>query len=330
MKTIAITGPFNPATRQALHAAAPEGFDVIDVPDESAYGQLKNADYIIIRTIGLKKEDLQDASNMRLVQKWGAGYDRIDVRGIGELNIPVAICNGVNAEPVAEMAVMHMLALYRHFLAHNTKLRQNIWTKDEYSPKSYMLQGKTVGIIGLGNIGMRVARILKGFGVNEIYTDIVDKSELANSLGIQVTTREKLLQESDIVTIHVPMTKENYHMINREALHMMKPSAILINTARGGLVDDEALCEALRDGVIAGAGLDALPSEPPAPDWPLFQMENVVITPHTGGNTADNEANMIGRCMENILRIENRRPLRTRDLVNNEYLISKLETEDIL
>lgn len=328
MKTIALVGPYNSKTRETLHGSVPDGFRMIDVPSCGEYAMLKDADYIIIRTIRLTKADVQDAPNLKYVQKWGAGYDAIDVKGLGELGIPVGICNGINAEPVAELAVMLMLSLYRWLIVHNEKLKKGIWTKDQYSSKSYMIRGKTVGIIGLGNIGSKVARIIKGFGADVIYTDILPKQKVRDALGIQEVSLDTLLKTSDIISIHVPLCDQTRHMMNGEAFSKMKPSAIFINSARGELVDEGALLDALQTGKIAGAGLDALPKEPPDADWPFYALENVVLTPHTGGNTADNDRNMICRCMENILTMENGGKLRTRDLVNNQFLPVKLETKE--
>jgi phosphoglycerate dehydrogenase-like enzyme len=328
MKTIALTGPYNPNTRTALYQNVPQGFRMIDVPDREHYHLLKEANYIIIRTIKLEGSDLENVSNLRLVQKWGAGYDTIDVPGISELDIPVAICTGVNSSPVAEMAVMHMLALYRNFIALNTKLRHNIWAKDEYSSKSYILEGKMVGIVGLGNIGRKVARIVQGFGAKVIYHDTSPlDAEQERTLNVTHLPFEELLASSDIVSLHLPLMDTTRNLIDSRVLSLMKPTAILINTSRGGIVDETALLEALRNGVIAGAGLDAFSKEPPDANYPFFELENVTLTPHTGGNTADNDINMIHRCMGNISKIDHGQCLSTRDVVNNHLLKTKLELE---
>lgn len=321
MKTIALTGPYNPATRSAIHQAVPEGYRLIDVPDYEHYEDLKTADYMIIRTLKLKKEDLA-GTNVRFVQKWGAGYDMIDVKGISELDIPVAICNGVNATPVAEMAVLHMLALYRNFIAINSKLRNRIWAKDEYSSKSYIINGKTVGIVGLGNIGGKVAKIVSGFGAKVVYSDIREGA-LALQPDIERLPLEELLAVSDIVTVHVPLTDQTRNMFDAKKFSMMKPTAVFINTARGEVINEADLADALRSGKIAGAGLDALSKEPPEEDWPFYAMENVVYTPHTGGNTADNDINMIKCCMDNISRIDKGEPISARNLINNHLLKNK-------
>ncbi len=325
MKRIALTGPYNESTRAALHAAVPDGFEMFDVPTVNDYVLLKDADYIINRTIKIDKADIE-GTPVKHIQKWGAGYDRIDARGIAELNVSVAVCNGINAQPVAEMAVLHMLALYRNFIAINSRLRCHEWAKDQYSNRAYIISGKTVGIVGFGNIGSKVARIVKGFGANVVYNDL-HLCPAAAETGAEFLSLDELLKVSDIVTLHVPLDESTRGMINRERLRLMKPSAILINTARGEVVVDADLADALREGVIAGAGLDAISKEPPDDSWPFYTMENVVYTPHTGGNTADNDVNMIRRCFENICRVESGIPLRERDLVNNDFLPEKREVE---
>lgn len=321
MKTIALVGPYNPKQHESLYRNVPEGYRMFDVPSPQQYALLKDVDYIIIRTIRLHGDDLKHCPNLKLVQKWGAGYDNIDVPSVSERKIPVAICLGINSQPVAEMAVLHMLALYRNFLVLNSTLRRQEWAKDMYSSRAYILRDKTIGIIGLGNIGRKVVRIVQGFGATVQYYDTRHFTpELEQELGVAFVPFEQLLKTSDIVTIHVPRKEDTYDMIGEKQLEMMKPSALLINTSRGGIVDEEALARALQSGVIAGAGLDVFADEPPAKHNPLFDLENVTITPHTGGNTADNDINMIRRCMENIRKIERGEDLGEKDVVNRHLL----------
>lgn len=328
MKTIALTGPYNANTRETLHQNVPQGFRMIDVPTRDDYHLLKDADYIIIRTIRIEGSDLKDAPGIRLVHKWGVGYDNIDVPGVSALDIPIAICTGINSPPVAEMAVLHMLALYRNLIMLNTKLRNNIWAKDEYSSRAYMLGGKTVGIVGFGSIGGHVARIVQGFGAQVQYFDTNRKGEERERLlGVTYRPFEELLATSDIVSLHLPLMDATRNMIDAKALAAMKPSAILINTARGCIVDEAALVDALRNGTIAGAGLDAFAHEPPGENCPFYGMDNVVMTPHTGGNTADNDINMIRRLMDNIAKLDGGGCLGVRDVVNNHLLATKLKLE---
>lgn len=324
---IALTGPYNPNTRKLLYESVPDGFEIYDVPSAAEYEKLKEADYIIIRTIKLAAEDLSEATHLKGIQKWGAGYDTLDVPGISARNIPILVCSGVNAEPVAEMTVLHMLAILRNLLPLNEKLRTNQWCKDEYASKSWLLEGKMVGLVGLGNIGRKVARILQGFGAQVHYYDTFRiPEEEERELGIRYVSFDELLTESDIVSIHVPLTETTRHMIGEAQLSMMKPTAILINTSRGGIVDEQALAQALKQQQILGAGLDAFAQEPPGLDCPFFQMDNVVLTPHSGGNTVDNDLNMIRRCFENIVALEQGKAVRKRDAVNNDRILNKIDT----
>ncbi len=327
MKKIALTGPYNDNTRRVLHETVPEGFEIYDVRSPEEYARLSEADYIIIRTIKMNGADLDVANHLKGIQKWGAGYDNLDLPSISRKNIPVLVCNGVNSEPVAEMAVLHMLAVLRNLIPLNEKLKQNLWCKDEYASRSYLLTGKTVGLIGLGNIGKKVARIVQGFEANVQYYDVFQiPEEDEKALKIRYVSFEELLETSDVVSVHVPLMDSTRNMIGKEQLAMMKKSAIIINTSRGGILDESALINALREHEIMGAGLDAFTQEPPGLDCPLYAMENVVVTPHSGGNTADNDLNMIKRCYENIVALDQEKPVQKRDLVNSSLISRKIAT----
>lgn len=329
LKKIALVGPYHPKTREALYQMLPEGFSMYDVPTREAYSKLSEADYIIIRTIRLEGDDLEAAARLKFIQKWGAGYDSLDIPGISARDIPVATCVGINSQPVAELAVLHMLAVYRHLLAANRRLRENVWAKDEFSSTSYLINKKTVGLVGLGNIGRKVAGIVQGFGATVQYYDMFRAPEAQEqALGITYRPLDELLATSDIVSLHVPLTEQTTNLIDKNRLAMMKPTAILINTARGGIVNEADLAEALKSGRILGAGLDAFSAEPPGADCPFYTMENAVITPHIGGNTADNDVNMIARCFENIKKFDGGLLLRRRDVVNAKLLRTKIELED--
>lgn len=330
MPVIALVGPFNSVIKRQIKANLPDGFQLIHIPTREDYSKLAEADYIIIRTLQLTGEDLNGADRLKLIHKWGAGYDNIDVTTISPRNIPVAICVGGNAVPVAEMAVLHMLAVYRNLIPQDRLLRKNQWAKDIYSSRSYTLRGKTIGLLGAGNIGRKVAHLVQGFGAVTQYYDSFRLSEKTEQeLNLSYVPYEDLLKTSDIISIHIPLTKETKNLVDRTALAKMKPSAILINTSRGGIVDEAALAEALQEGRLLGAGLDAFTDEPPGEDYPFFGMDNVVLTPHAGGNTADNAATMIELCMKNITAMEAGRPLLARSIVNNKLLKNPIEMEEI-
>lgn len=329
MKKIALVGPYHPKTRETLYHMLPEGFGMYNVPTREDYGKLSEADYIIIRTIRLEGDDLAAADRLQFIQKWGAGYDSLDIPGISARDIPVATCVGINSQPVAELAVLHMLAVYRHLLAANRRLKENVWAKDEFSSTSYLINGKTVGLVGLGNIGRKVTKIVQGFGATVQYYDMFRIPEAQEqALGITFCPLDQLMSTSDIVSLHVPLTEQTTNLIDKTRLAMMKPTAILINTARGGIVNEDDLAEALQTGKLLGAGLDAFAAEPPGADCPFYTMKNVVITPHIGGNTADNDVNMIARCFDNIKKVDGGLPLGRRDVVNAQLLNTKIQLED--
>lgn len=330
MPVISLVGPFNPVIKGQIEASIPQGFQLIHIPTQEEYAKLKESDYIIIRTLRLSGEDLIGADHLKLIHKWGAGYDNIDVDSISPFNIPVAVCVGGNSVPVAEMAVLHMLAVYRNLIPLDRMLRKNQWAKDIYSGRAYTLREKTVGLLGAGNIGRKVAKLVQSFGAVVQYYDLFRLPEKAEQeLNLRYVPFKELLKTSDIISIHVPLTKDTENLMDRTALSQMKPTAILVNTSRGGIVDEKALAEALREGRLLGAGLDAFADEPPGEDCPFFGLDNVVLTPHAGGNTADNAATMIDLCLKNIMAMQNGRPLLARSVVNNSLLKTPIEMEEI-
>jgi phosphoglycerate dehydrogenase-like enzyme len=300
----------------------PDCFDIVEFEKEGELQKLIDIDYIVNRGYAVNEDVLSHAPCLRLVQKWGAGYNKIDVQAAGAHSVSVAVCWGGNAGPVAELTVLLMLAVYRNLLPLSNKLKEGDWAKERYIPKSYMLNEKMIGLLGFGSIGQRVGKMLKkGFDAKIQYYDLKrlpEEKEIALDFGY--ADLNTLFRTSDIISVHVPLFESTKNIINREAFSKMKPSAVVINTSRGGVIDEEALYEALRDKVIAGAGLDTLAVEPIDPSNPLLELENVVITPHCGGNTADNDINMVKYCVENILRYDRDGFIEPPALVNKEFL----------
>lgn len=317
MIKIALTGPFSPAVRTEIERMLFPDMQLINVPDSAHYSLLHDVDYIIIRTVKLCAADIGRNRRLRLVQKWGAGYDNINVDSFRAIDVPVAVCAGINAQPVAEMAVLLMLAVYRNLAALNAQLKKNIWAKDAYAARSYLLHQKKVGLVGMGNIGRKVTKIVQGFGAKVQYYDLFRADEQTErNLQVTYLPLDALLQSSDIISLHVPLTAQTENLLDYQKLCLMKPQAILVNTARGGIVNEQDLALVLAEQRILGAGLDAFCSEPPGEDCPFIKMENVVMTPHAGGNTADNNTNMARRCIDNIQKIQQNEPLSGRDVVS--------------
>ncbi len=250
---------------------------------------------------------LQQAKKLRIVAQYAVGFDNIDVECATRLGIYVTNTPGVLTEAVAELTWALILAVARRIVEADHFVRWGEWyrTKTGWHPKMMLgmeLRGKTLGIVGLGRIGSRVAEIaVKGFGMKVIYYDVKRREDLEKELGIEYRDLDQLLQEADIVSIHVPLTKETYHLINEERLRKMKRGAILINTARGKVVDTEALVKALREGWIAGAGLDVFEEEPLPPNHPLTAFKNVVLVPHIGSATYETRHAMAELVAENLI-----------------------------
>ena len=269
-------------------ALLPEGLEVLRpvsrTDTEEHLRLLAKADYIIAGGIPITKEYIEAAPNLKMIQKWGIGVDKIDCDAAKEHGVDVNITAGANSIPVAELAVGLMFAVNRRIPYIDAKMREGKWLKSEMRSLCYMLNGKTVGLLGIGNIAKQVAKMMKGFSVNIIYYDIRPLSpEMEEQLNAHYVDFETLLRESDILSVHVPLMDSTRNMIGADELKMMKKTSIIINTARGGVVNEEALVEALTNGTIRGAGLDSYAVEPIEPDNPLLQLDNVVHTSHNGG-----------------------------------------------
>lgn len=320
MKTIAYYGKFSENMRQCLDRHCPEGFTTKYVP-EGNLAELADASYFVNRGGAVDAAAIAAAPKLQMIQKWGAGYDKIDVAAAGARDIPVSVCIGGNALPVAELTVTLMLDVLRNVVPLAKHLSKGDWARDQFSPRSYLLTGKTVGLVGIGNIARKVAGIVRdGFGCRVLYYDVFRLSEeQEKAMGVAYADLDTLMTESDIISIHVPLLDSTAGMINGEKIAKMKPTACLINTSRGGVVNETDLIEALKTGKILGAGLDTFAAEPLSPDSELLKLENVVTTPHCGGNTVDNDTNMAAICMECIEAYEKTGDRNARSIVNREY-----------
>jgi D-3-phosphoglycerate dehydrogenase len=239
----------------------------------------------------------ENAERLRLLQLPGVGYDQVDLETLHRRGIPVALSLSGSSECVAEHALMLMLAVSRRLVELDRSLRQGGWLMWGRRTVSHSLYGRTLGLIGLGRIGREVADRAKAFGMMARYNDLV------RAEGYPYLALDELLATSDIVSLHVPLTAENYHLLNRARLSAMKKGAILINTARGGLVDEAALYELLCSGHLAGAGLDVFEKEPPDVTQPIFGMDQVVVTPHVATGTLEALEAKAAFYAENIRRV---------------------------
>ena len=271
---------------------APPGFEVSvhasDLPDEEKISLVQDADFLILFPGQISERVLRSASRLKLIQLVAAGYDSMDMGLCQELGIPVANNGGANSIDVAEHTIGLILGFYRRLVALDRNVRGDRWRDIDTGVSTYTINGKTVGIVGFGNIGKRVAHLLCGFEARLLYYDQYPPAgDIASELGVTRMALEDLLRESDIVTVHLPLTGETRGIIGRHELSLLKPTTVLVNTCRGPIVDEVALTEVLSERRILGAALDVLEQEPPAPDNPLLKLDNVLLTPHVAGVTYD-------------------------------------------
>ena len=244
---------------------------------------------------------------LRLVQTTSAGYDGIDVASLNRMGIQVANNYGGNAPAVAEHTIGLMVSVVRKLVLQFEATRSGDWYgtigREEWT-RPYEIAGKTVGIVGMGHIGRQVARRLQGWDCSIVYYDPIDPpAQLVEQLSLRALSMDELLRESDIVTLHTMLNAQTRGLIGARELKMMKSTAVVINTCRGGVVDEAALIRALRDGEIAGAALDVFEQEPTPRDNPLLTMGNVVVTPHMAGVSVEAFPRNAGFGLQNIARV---------------------------
>ena len=246
---------------------------------------LGDVDAVMVGTEPYTCEVLNAAPRLRAIVRFGAGYDAIDLKVADERGIAVATTPGTNHEAVAEHTLAMLLALARGFPHRDLMVRRGEPWQKIPMPR---IAGRTLGILGLGRIAKALIRRLGGLQLSILaYTPRPDRAFAAEH-GIQLATFEDVLRQSDFLSLHLPLTAETRNLINGPTLALMKPGAILVNTSRGGLVDEQALHAALADGRLAGAGLDVFASEPPDPNNPLLKLDNVLLSAHIAG--LDNES----------------------------------------
>ncbi|WP_298325913.1 phosphoglycerate dehydrogenase [Haloactinopolyspora sp.] len=242
---------------------------------------LADTDAVIAGTEPLTADLIKGATSLRIIARTGVGYDNIDVDAAARRGVVVCTTPGVNRQSVAELTIGLMLDRARGIATSSAGVRAGTWVQTS----GRELSGSTLGIVGLGAIGKKVAAVAIALGMTVVAHDPALDTEFAAAHGVRPCTLPELLEQSDFVTLHIALSPQTYRLIDRDALALMKPSAHLINTARGGVVDEEALAEALQAGQLGGAALDVLESEPLPATHPLREVPNLLITPHIGAAT---------------------------------------------
>lgn len=293
---------------EILKSVVPEGY-TIKTLDEPTYEQLLkevvDADYLLVSgRLPIDKRVLDAAKNLKMIQRTGVGTEMLDKEEIKRRKIPVYVNAGVNARSVAEHTLTLMLACLKRIPAIDKQVRQGIWKKQETGTSCHELYGKTVGLVGMGAIGKQVAEYLRVFGAKVIYNDLYRLSpDHEDRLGAQfISSVEEMLPQVDIISMHCPLTPENKYMLNENTLSIIKKGVIVINTARGKLIDETALYKSLKDGRISAAGLDVHNEEPIIIENHLLSsLDNVILTPHIGGLSYETFHEMMSGAIENIV-----------------------------
>ena len=288
-------------------------------PREELIDAIRDADAILVNMTAMTADIMDELEKCKLIIRHGVGYDNVDVAAATERGIRVAYEPDYCTDEVAEHAIALMLAAWRKIGIGRQVLedssRNGIWDFEPIYPIT-SLRGKTVGIVGCGRIGSTVLERLRSFGFEFVACDPFLSEERRQELGIRVVDLATLLKESDIVTVHAALSAENQNMIGEEQLRQMKPTAYLVNTARGGLVDTAALARALKEEWIAGAAIDVYVTEPPDTEFPLFGCETCLLAPHLGWYSEEANWSIREKVLEDFVRFVEGQP--PRYLVNQD------------
>ncbi len=290
----------------------------------STYDELEanaNAAYIVLRGPAMPAERIRAMKGAKLFHRWGVGFNDVDIKQAGEQGVAVCITAGINAQPVAEHAALLMLASFRHLTAHIENAKKGIMYGGPIISDSWMINGRRVGILGMGAIGRKVAKIVQGFGAEVVYYDAFRLPEEGEKeLNVAFLPLEEVFRTADIISLHMPLLDSTRKMIDEKAISMMKPDMLIVNTARGEIIDTDALLKAVQERRIWGAALDTVEGEPLPPDHPIFSEPHILLTPHVGGNTEDNIVNMAACIFNNIETLERGKALAPRFVVNRQFL----------
>lgn len=283
MHRVVVAGGVHRAAVEHLRARDDVDAVLLDTIDPGALNaELPDADGVLLRTQPITREVLALAPNLKVVSRHGVGYDAVDVDALSERRIPLTVVGDVNSISVAEHALFLILSAAKQAIAYDRAVRSDGWSiRDGYSAQE--IAGKMLLVVGFGRIGRRVARLAQAFeAMVMVHDPFVGDADIRAEGAEPIRELDEGLARADVVTLHVPFTKGG-PLLGADQIARMKPGAVLVNTARGGHVDEAALVAALKSGHLAGAGLDVFAQEPPAPDSPLFDLDSVVLSPHSAG-----------------------------------------------
>jgi len=296
--------PVHPEALALLRARPDVTVEVLDpVNEANIAASMPQAHAVIVRATPINRAFLQHAPNLRIVARHGVGYDAVDVPALTERGIPLTVTPDANAQSVAEHAMMLLLNIARQTAFYDKATRELRWSTPPV-PGTFDLGGRTILVLGFGRIGGRVARLCNAFGMRVLVRDpFIPQNTIKGAGFIPVKDLAAGLAEADVVTVHLPSSEKTRGMVNGEFLASMKKGAVLINTARGTLVEEKALASALTSGHLAAAGLDVFWEEPAREDNPLLKLPNVILTPHSAAATEQGLRRMALSCAESILQV---------------------------
>jgi len=283
-----LTGPIHQEVQKFLELRAQFTISPVGSTSAEIIGIMRKqqTDALIVRAGKINKEIMTASAHLQVIVKHGVGYNNIDIDAATELEIPVLYTPYANFESVAEHTLALILSITKKINLLDSEMKTNkSWPKSKYCLEE--LKHKCIGLIGMGRIGLRIIQLLSPLEMQVlVYDPFISESALPSGVK-KVDTVKQLVQKADIVSIHCPLTKETNHLLGEEELNSMKPNAYLINTARGGIVDETVLIKALEKGLIAGAALDTFGQEPLPKDSPFLKLDNVIVTPHVAGTTKE-------------------------------------------
>lgn len=310
MKKILHTASYSGAPWDILRSVVPVGFSVetlYSLSRENLLRQAVDADYFLVSgRLAIDEEVLAAAPHLKMIQRTGVGTEMMDLNAIRQRGIPVYVNAGVNAQSVAEHTLTLILACLKQLPRVNKQTHSGVWSKQATGLQTRELHGKVVGLVGMGNIGRIVSRMLNAFGASVIYTDVIRQSDAVEK-DLHLTffpTFEEMIPKVDILSFHCPLTPDNVEMLNARTLSMMKQGAVVVNTARGKLINPDDLYNAIISGRILSAGLDTHYEEPIKDGYKLLGLDNVILTPHIGGLSYEAFHSMMKGAMDNIVAFE--------------------------
>ena len=320
-KVLIATRTFGKYTSEPIEYLEKNGFKILRYEKGDISELLKEVDALIIGTHPVISSEMIERSPLKIIARHGVGIDNVDVEAATKKGIPVTVTYGANAISVAELTIAFMFVLAKKLIkAHNRVFGENVWP----NIVGIELFGKTLGLLGFGAVGKEVAKRALALSMKVTAYDPYVSEEEMKKMGVVPASFEEIFTNSDFVSVHVPLTKKTKNLIGEKELKMMKESAFLINTARGGIVDEFALARALKEGWIAGAALDVFEEEPPSFDSPLFKCENLITTPHMAAHTYEAIYRMNMMAAASIVDYFNRKIPR---YIVNKDVIEKLKKE---